>query len=187
MKDWSKQLAAVVGVAAMTFSASLALLWPTETQADDEEAAVEQDDGVADNETIIGKIDATSRIVRDERLASTWYLEMKIENKDLLNPQSADVQGTILAMDLRAEMSRVPPMPKVIFKCDQSVVVAAGETAVRRCTLPAGLAKKVAAVYTKKAPPMANRAVVRGQTMYRTRVVEVVKKTQPKVQQASRS
>jgi hypothetical protein len=187
MNGGSKQLAVLVGVAAMTFSASLALLWPTETQADDQEAAVEQTDDVADNETIIGKINATSRIVRDERVASTWYLEMKIENKDPLHSQSADVEGMVLAMDTRPAMERVMPMPKTIFKCDESVVVAAGETVTRRCTLPASVAKKVAAVYTKKGAPVANRAVVRDQTMYRTRVVEVVKKPHAQVRQASRS
>jgi hypothetical protein len=186
MDGWPKLVTVVLGVATMTFATTLAALWPSETQADDEQAAVANDDDVGENTTKIGKLRATSRIVQDERLASTWYLEMKIENRDLLNPQMADVEGMVVAMDTRSEMSRVPSMPKTVFKCNEPVIVAAGETAVRRCLLPAELAKKVASRHAKAAK-VSNRAIVRGETTYRTTVVEVVKKTQPSARQASRS
>jgi hypothetical protein len=186
MNGWRRQAATVLGVATMTCAACLTALWPTETQADDEDSAVAEQDDTDENATRIGKLRATSQIVRDERLASTWYLELKIENRDLIDPQAADIEGSVLAMDMRSEMSRVPSMPRAIFKCTEQVVVAAGETAVRRCKLPADVAKRVAAAH-RKAAPMANQAVVRGETMFRTTVVEVVKKKQAGVRQATRS
>jgi hypothetical protein len=186
MDGWSKQVTVVLGVATMTFATSLAVLWPRETQAEDEQAAVADDEDVGENTTKIGTLRATSRLVRDERLASTWYLELKVENKDLLNAHTADVEGVVVAMDTRSEMSRVPSMPKTVFKCNEPIMVAAGETAVRRCVLPAALAKKVASTHAKAAT-VSNRAVVRGETRYRTTVVEVVNKKQPSARQASRS
>jgi hypothetical protein len=185
MNGLSKKVVVVFGVAAISFAATLAVLWPRETQADDEEAAIAQDDDVDAETTVAGKLAMKSRLVEDERVKGRWYLEMQIKNNDPLDEQEAEVEGQVLAFDLRSEMSRSMPMPKAVFKCTEQVRVAAGETVVRRQALPAALAKKVVAAMHGKSR-VAGNAVVRSSGRYQTSIAEVVKK-EHKARPAGRS
>jgi hypothetical protein len=187
MKGLARQVTVVLGVAAMTFAASLSVLWPRETQADDEATEVAADDDFDPETTKAGKLAMKSRLVEDERVKGRWYLEMEIQNNDPLDRQAAEVEGQVMAFDLRSEMSRSAPMPRVLFKCNDEVQVAAGETVIRRHVLPAALAKKLAATQGKRG--VAGNAVVRSTGRYQTSIAEVDKADhkQPAVRQASRS
>lgn len=186
MKGLKRRLAVFLGVAAVTFAGSLSVLWPRETQADDDEtaAAVQEDVGIGT--TKIGKLAATSRIVADERVKGKWYLEMTIKNHDLRDRQVAEVEGRVLALNPRSEAARVPSMPQVVFKCLDQIDVAAGETVVHRHELPAGLAKKLAAAPKRAGSNRVGQAVVRSSWSYQTSVAEVRKPPQ-KIRQATRS
>ena len=144
MNGLSKQLAVVLGAAAISFSASLSVLWPSETQADDEETAMIDDDVDAET-TKDGRLALKSRLVPDERVKGRWYLEMEIQNNDPIDRRLAELECNVLAFDYRSEMARSMPAPKVVFKCHDMVEVGAGEKVIRRHALPAALAQKIAA------------------------------------------
>lgn len=188
MNGLSERVTMVFGAAAISFAATLSVLWPTETQADDEEAAIAQDDDVDAETTKAGKLSMKSRLVEDEKVKGRWYLEMQIKNNDPLDEQEAEVEGRVMAFDMRSEMSRSAPMPRAVFKCKEQVRVAAGETVVRRQLLPAALAKKVVASMQGKSRVAGNAVVLRS-GRYQTSVAEVVKKEQKeqRVRQATRS
>lgn len=134
-----RQLATVLGFAAVTTAATLTVFWPKATLADD-------DDGKADlflGGTKVNHVVVDGDVVKDPKSKTGWVIEVKAENKGT-EAETAELEAD-LTRQISNPMSRAAPMPTAVWKKKETITVAAGETVTKRYEIPAALATQVAA------------------------------------------
>lgn len=151
-KPW---MATFVGTGVLTFAATLAMCWPTTTQADDPVAQLVAHGTVAAAQTKVGEMLASSKLVPDPRRPGRWLVEVEVRN-DTDRAQSGKIEAVLTEVDYQP-MARVMPMPRSVWTHPESVTVGSHERVVRRLPLPDGLSKQIAASKAASDKPMAAR------------------------------
>ena len=126
------------GAAAISFAVSLGVLWPSRTHADDQETAAANADDIGVDTTVIGKVEANSRIIRDPQGKGKWILEVACKNTGNAK-EHVDIEEQVLKSVYQPMMARGGPVPTLAFKIKDKVDVPAGETTVVRHPLPGWL------------------------------------------------
>jgi hypothetical protein len=137
-----RSIRTVVAIAALTCGAVLVAAWPTETQADGVQSAAAQDDIGADT-TKIGSLEATTRLVQDEKVKGKWYLEISVQNTSGEGRATAEINEQVQKMVYSPAMGRSGPVPTVAYKVQEKVDVLPKETATVRHPLPAWLGSQI--------------------------------------------
>jgi hypothetical protein len=137
----ARPLTTFFGVAAVACGATLAALWPRETLADGDDDA--QLGAVQMGDTQIGDVLVEGAVVRDPKSKTGWAIDVKLENRTT-EAATADVT-TELTRAMSTPMTRSMPVPRTVWRHDETVTLASGETAVRHYEVPAGVAKQLAA------------------------------------------
>lgn len=128
--------------AAASCGLTLAVVWPTETQADDVKGAVDDGATLAPNEIKKGALIAASNLVQDERIKSRWYLELVVRNTTKEGPETAHFKPCV-EMGEYEPMGRGAPPPSSVWNSEESVTVPPGETVVVRKAIPSGLSWRI--------------------------------------------
>jgi hypothetical protein len=123
----------------------LACFWPSETQADDAESAVAAEKDIGRNTTRIGKILATTHLVRDEKAKSQWFIEIEVTNTNPEGRETAELDEEVLRTTFES-MGRVASSKSTVaWRSHEKVDMMPGEKLVLRHALPAALASQLTA------------------------------------------
>ena len=137
-----KSIRTTLAMAVMTCAAVLACAWPTYTQADEPGAAAED---IGADTTKIGSLQATTRLVQDEKVKGKWYMEIKVENTSSEGRATAEVDELVQKTVYTPAMGRSGPVPTLAYKVHEKVDVLPNETAVVRHPLPGWLGMQIGA------------------------------------------
>ncbi len=136
------RLHVLVASCSLALASTLACLWPTTTEADDAEAAVARQQDIGSNKTLVGKVEVSSRLVKDDK--AKWYVEIEATNKDSEGREAVDVEEQIIKTTFRP-MSRVGgAFPQVAWTVKEKVDLMPGEKRVVRHEIPRWLGWQVA-------------------------------------------
>ncbi len=134
-------LRTLIGCAALTAAAGITLGWPRTTHADRDQVAI----WIAPGTKVAPTVIAEGQLVRDAK--GKWVLEIRARNTGTvahncsLVAMVSEVQGS--------PMSRVAPIPEVVWQQRQSFSVPPRAEATRQLPVPPPLAAKLDA----QAPP----------------------------------
>ncbi len=137
----ARNLATVIGCAAITAAAGITLGLPAATHAGGK-IALQQPAQASP------KIITEGRVVRDAKAKSGWALEVKARNA------TGTIQNCTVVAQLTetvsSPMSRVMPIPQVIWEKKPQLEVLPNSEIVRRYAVPAKVALKLAKAMPKK-------------------------------------
>ncbi len=134
----ARNLATILGCAAVTAAAGITLGLPASTHAGSNFAQQQP----------TPKVVTEGRVVRDAKAKSGWALEIKARNtSDAI--QSCTVVAQ-LTETVSSPMSRVMPMPQVIWEKKHQLEILPNSEIVRRYAVPAKVAIKLAKAMPKK-------------------------------------
>jgi hypothetical protein len=139
-----KSIRTTLAVAVMTCGAALVCGWPGYTQADGVQSAAAADDIGADT-TKVGALQATTRLVQDEKVKGKWYMEIKVENTSSEGRATAEIDELVQKTVYTPAMGRSGPVPTLAYKVHEKVDVLPNETAVVRHPLPGWLGMQIGA------------------------------------------
>lgn len=135
----------VVALAASLSCASVLLLaWPSVTQAEGTEAqAAKQEDIGADVTELGENLEAKSRLVPDAKNKSKWFIEVTVDNSKGDGPRKVELEGELQSMSNMDMMSRVGPIPSVVWEYRDNLEIPAHETVSKRYPVPARFAPQI--------------------------------------------
>jgi hypothetical protein len=168
-KKQFKGIQMMLGAAMVSCAAVLVCAWPSDTHADDaESAAAEPDVGV--DTTKMGALQATTRLVQDDKVKGKWYVEVKVHNTSGEGREALEVAETLEKTVFQPMMARGGPVPSKVWQAKDKVEVLPNETVTVRHALPAWLNSQVSA--SLKAPKLDKQGnpVMQSTTMFATSV-----------------
>lgn len=130
-----RSFATVLGFAAATAAATLAVCWPARTYADPPERFI----GAGD----IDDVSFSGEVTRDATLKSGWALKVTFENRG--DEDETAKLDSELTRAMVAPASRAEPAGVTVWHHKDSVTVPAHESVVRVYEIPASVAKQLSA------------------------------------------
>jgi hypothetical protein len=143
MRGTMRWVATFAGTGLLTCAATLAVFWPTTTQADDPVAQLAQHGSIAAAQTKVDGMLASSKLVADPKRPGRWLVEVEVRN-DTDVARSGKIEAVLTEVDYQP-MARVMPMPRSVWSQPENITVGSHERIVRRLPLPDGLCKQIAA------------------------------------------
>ena len=135
-----RTLSTVLGVAAFTSAVSLATAWPHATFADGRRGLMGRLDAPG---TRIADVVVSGEVKRDPKSKSGWEVEVTARN-DGDHAETFELE-TDLERTVRNPMSRSGAMPTAVWKQNETLTLAAGESVARRYDVPAAIGTQLAA------------------------------------------
>lgn len=130
-----RSFATVLGFAAATAAATLAVCWPGRTYADPPERFI----GAGD----IDDVTFSGEVTRDATLKSGWAIKVTFENRG--DEDETAKLDSELTRAMVAPASRAEPAGVTVWHRKDSVTVPAHESVVREYEIPASVAKQLSA------------------------------------------
>ncbi len=146
-RNKARNLATVLGCAAVTAAAGITLGLPAPTHAGGQQQMMQQRPAP--------KVVTEGRVVRDAKSKTGWALEVKARNSTGVIQNCTVVAQ--LTETVSSPMSRVMPSPMVIFEEKHELEVLPNSEIVRRYPVPAKTALKLAKAMPKKTKAKAKR------------------------------
>ena len=130
-----RSFATVLGFAAVTAAATLAVCWPGRTYADPPERFI----GAGD----VDNVSFSGEVTRDATLKSGWAIKVTFENRGD-EDETAKLDSELTRAQV-APASRAEPLGITVWHHKDSVKVPAHESVVRVYEIPASVAKQLSA------------------------------------------
>jgi hypothetical protein len=125
--------------ATATAAVTLALAWPTTTNADGNVPLVQY----TANGTKLNDVVVKGQVERDPKAKAGWVVVVTATNN--ANHSETIPLETDLSQTISSPMARVPATPQNVWSTTETVTLSAGQTMTKRYELPAEVAAKVAA------------------------------------------
>jgi hypothetical protein len=164
-----KEIQMMFGAAMVSCAAVLACAWPTDTHADDAESAAAEPDIGADT-TKMGALQATTRLVQDDKVKGKWYVEVKVHNTGTQEREAIEVSESLEKTVFQPMMARGGPVPSKVWQAKDKLEVLPKETVVVRHALPAWLNPQVSASIKPPKLDKQGNPVMQSTTMFATSV-----------------
>jgi hypothetical protein len=144
---------------------------PLTTVADDANDGLALGFEIAQDQATAGPVEATAKLIRDERDMAKWFLEARFQNRDMDEQQTAQFDERIERTVYQPMMARSGPMPTVAWTFKERVVLEPGAVSVVRHPLPKALCAQLARYARAQEQADKGKAVAGPMTSFSTSLV----------------